>query len=697
MSITKSLYSYELKLPDFQALDAPEQAEIQGVLDNALRVAHLRLLSFIEPISPAGFESARRAQLARLRSPWRQSYIEEEARVIRIQLEMQTAWSVRHYLLSWDQPLLALSNYLTEAMPPDALLGERNYDPGPHTLRPARPGGLFVKLMAAHNYPPGRWTWWWPWASLITRADGPLAICLDFERVPETQVRLARQGLKNLSQSRLDDDDARRLSQTAQAALESQEPVYRSRLVFLLRDAREDRLLARANKIKQGFEASLSLSLMAGRQASCLGFFDEQARVDLPYAPRTVLAKALPVAVSGLAGITNISEPTGIYLGFRMGLNAQSLGPVHFRGWTKTNRAYHLGFLGTTGGGKSVSMMALLARERATHGVPIVFLEPMGNARKLARLLGPEGFNDPGLRFHELTWSNIQINPLDWVGENQAEQESQVIAMLQTMLRRQLDNIDRGFVSKALTVVYEGLSMDEREDAATAPRLELLCEALREMKSQYYGDQAEYLAEEIGGLYVSGGLGSIFNRATNLTLDFDGADLFDAQSVAGQDSDSDDFKTLLYFAMFSALVRTCRRDKQANQARPRILAIDEYYAMSRNPFLSKRLEVLIKTARNLKLALWLAEQNLATFSGTEVGKAHDLTSHFMLTNIPFWLIFKQETAEADLARANFRKRLPPVYANFLPQARQGQGVALLDQTTLVNFNLLPSEAEAFLK
>jgi hypothetical protein len=72
-----------------------------------------------------------------------------------------------------------------------------------------------------------------------------------------------------------------------------------------------------------------------------------------------------------------------------------------------------------------LAALALLARKRATHGVPIVFLEPMGNARKLARLLGPEGFNDPGLRFHELTWSNIQINLLDWVGENQAEQESQ--------------------------------------------------------------------------------------------------------------------------------------------------------------------------------------------------------------------------------------------------------------------------------
>jgi type IV secretory pathway VirB4 component len=312
--------------------------------------------------------------------------------------------------------------------------------------------------------------------------------------------------------------------------------------------------------------------------------------------------------------------------------------------------------------------------------------------------LGPDGFNDPACHFHQLTWKNIQINPLDWVGENRAEQEEQVTAMLQTMLKRPLDNIDKGFVSKALATVYEGLSEAELVDPDLTPRLELFCQALRDLKRQYYGDQAEYLAEEISGLYVTTGMGDIFNRPTNLRLNFDGADLYDAQSVAGQDSGDSNFQTLLYFVMFSSLVRTCRLDKQAGRARPRILAIDEYYAMSRNPFLSKRLEVLIKTARNLKLGLWLAEQNLATFSGTQIGGGgQDLTSHFMLTNIPFWIIFKQENAEADLARANFRRRLPPAYADFLPQARQGQGVALLDQTTLLNYSLLPTEAEFLLR
>lgn len=408
-------------------------------------------------------------------------------------------------------------------------------------------------------------------------------------------------------------------------------------------------------------------------------------------AHHTILARALPIAFGGLAGMNSQIKPEGIYLGFRIGMGAQSLGPSYLKGWVTSNRAYHLGFLGITGGGKSVSMMAMLARERAINGVPICLIEPMGNAPRLAKLLE----DDPGMRLHRLTWQSIQINPLDWVGENEAEQTEHMIALLQTMLNRSMDNIEKGLVVSAVRQVYAGLTEEEREDPECTPRLEMLCEAL----ADHPKPEAHFIADELDGLYVSGGYASIFNRHTNLDLAFDGATLFDAQDVAGQDSTNENFKTILYFTLMSSLVRTARRDKQRGQARPRIFALDEYYALARNVHLKQRMDVLIKTARNLKMGVWFAEQNLATFTGVsmnEVGGGGLVggSGYFLLTNVDRWFVFRQGEAEAALLRREFGSRCPEGFARFLPQARTGQCVAILDRPNLLEFNLLPREVNA---
>jgi hypothetical protein len=178
-----------------------------------------------------------------------------------------------------------------------------------------------------------------------------MIVCLDAFRIPDHQVRLARRGLKNLSKAVADDDDARELSMIAQAAISQREPFYNLRLVMLLRDAQADRLVERAERLCQRYEAQIGLSLMNGQQLGALDFFTGRAqpRLSGPSAHHTVFGSALPVAMGGVAGLVNRPRPRGIYTGFRIGLGSQNLGPVYFDPFVgddgqPRNQAYHIGF-----------------------------------------------------------------------------------------------------------------------------------------------------------------------------------------------------------------------------------------------------------------------------------------------------------------------------------------------------------------
>ncbi len=112
-------------------------------------------------------------------------------------------------------------------------------------------------------------------------------------------------------------------------------------------------------------------------------------------------------------------------------------------------------------------------------------------------------------------------------------------------------------------------------------------------------------------------------------------------------------------------------------------------------YLTKVVVELIKTARNLRIALWLAEQDLATFAGYESAKAVDaggLTGHHLLNNMQYWLAFRQQSSdEARLLRRQFPQKCSESYLKFLAEAEPGECIGLLDRSYLLKFILLPSE------
>ncbi len=275
----ESRHMYELRLPDFQGA-APGQIEgAMAALASGLLAPHVRLLSYVRPISAADFEIELRRLKAQQHTPLGHDYREEEARSMRQALSVP-AWSMSHYLLSWGQPLLALHGLTQDAVPPRPLRGR--YVERVQYLEPREPGGVFAKVIGSYEFRPGNWTWWNPWAELVTGADGAQLVCLDALRIPETKVRLTRQGLKNMAKATADDDDARELAAIAQAALSRREPFYDLRLLVLLCDARPDRLVERAKRLQQLFSSQLALSLLDGQQAGALDFFTSRPHPRLP-------------------------------------------------------------------------------------------------------------------------------------------------------------------------------------------------------------------------------------------------------------------------------------------------------------------------------------------------------------------------------------------------------------------------------
>lgn len=692
---------YSVRLPDVSAVDTQTWASVQADLYSALRAPQMRLLSYINPIDAAEFEAVRRGHMARQKTEMGRRFVEQEARQISLSLRREPAWNMAHYIVVWDKDLRSLGRYLTEgAYPPDPMPAPvTQYTERSQHLHPKQHGLPYVAVLASYDFvPDATWTWQNPWANLITRADGPMLICLDVVRVNEERLRLMKQNLE--AQGRMNRDaDMTRMAARADAALLAGEEAYEARLVIMLTDTDLERLNQRAVKIINANESQIKLSRLTGQQWQGLEFFSSHPRPSIGHASLAsahslVLGSGVAVAVSGLAGMNNSVNPNGTYIGFRYGLGDLPLGPQHWNLFTDSNRAAHLGVLGQIGGGKTVAMCALLARYRATEGYPIVYLDPLGNARKLEALL--QG-RDKQLRYHLLDFPNLRTNILDWLPETMSvehglgEQEAHVSSALSVMFGRELrqNPLEPGFLAKALRRLYGNYTPAQLENTALSPRLEHLCEVLYSYSQERFGEHAARLAHEIDGRFVQGGLGSNFNAPSSMPLSFDGADLFDVSAIVSTESGNQSVQQLVYYSIFANFLRVARRDRRNGRRVRRIFAVDEYFRMARSAYLKDRLIDMIKTMRNLFTSVWIAEQNLSEL-------ARDAS---LVANVPHWLVFKQEPTEAQNAPDVFgRNRFPEDYTYLLPRLGQGNCVAMLDdRTALTKIELLPDEFESLVK
>jgi hypothetical protein len=123
--------------------------------------------------------------------------------------------------------------------------------------------------------------------------------------------------------------------------------------------------------------------------------------------------------------------------------------------------------------------------------------------------------------------------------------------------------------------------------------------------------------------------------------------------VVGDSLRDSTFLTVFYYLALGGLMRTARRRRARGEARPGVIALDEWFVLSRNPYLARRVVELVKTARNLRVALWLAEQDLATFTGHETVEevqGGGLTGHHLLANMSYWLAFQKSAPRRGVPR-----------------------------------------------
>ena len=100
-----------------------------------------------------------------------------------------------------------------------------------------------------------------------------------------------------------------------------------------------------------------------------------------------------------------------------------------------------------------------------------------------------------------------------------------------------------------------------------------------------------------------------------------------------------------------------------------IAFIDELRYMAQEPLLAEQAMLLVKTARTYRAAIWMAEQNLFTFSETFTGRA-------IIENTPLITLYRQTATATKIARDLYPK-LTEYHAFLMGTSQRGECVTLL--------------------
>ena len=326
--------------------------------------------------------------------------------------------------------------------------------------------------------------------------------------------------------------------------------------------------------------------------------------------------------------------------------------------------AYHHVIVGETGSGKTYGANLLLYRE-ALRGTQVVVLEPMGHSRRLMQAMGEGG------SYNRVDFAHTSLNVLDIVENTLTDQVTHVQRSLAVLLSSaaggggaaatasqaaagRAHRARRGGrgrmwpgggyspmqslrLSARRCVTSTRVSTPQRS-GRRRPRA--LSSCVRACGSRAIGGVwgcGHALADEIAGLYVDGVYGDVFNPREGTGLDLrltSPGTAYDFSQV------NDTFRPLLYSQVLAAVQR---RIRNRERRQPMIVFIDEFRYMAQEPMLAEQAMLLVKTARTYRAAIWMAEQNLFTFSETFTGRA-------IIENTPLITLYRQTATATKIAR-----------------------------------------------
>ena len=229
-------------------------------------------------------------------------------------------------------------------------------------------------------------------------------------------------------------------------------------------------------------------------------------------------------------------------------------------------------------------------------------------------------------------------------------------------------NREQAVVDAALRDLYWGIDPSTLTPEET-PRLEQLCRRLALKGGRgaagggVGGGVGPMLAEEIAGIYVDGVYGDVFNSPEGTSLDLrfrSSATAFDFFEV------DDTFRGLWYALVLGAIYKKIRTKPPRERM---IVYVDEFRFMAREPMLAELVMMLVKTARTLSTAIWVAEQNLFTFVHTLTGKA-------ILENVEMFTLYKQTATAIKVAREQF-PRLTEFHSFLMQTSKRGECISIL--------------------
>ena len=620
--------------------------------------APVRLVIHSTPFRAESVINEVHSQVLMARDEWRARALSGYERFLEELTRQAAMYEIHHDCLVWansDTEAGATIGSLTGYLGVSAQAGEMKpllegrYRILADHLQPENPRHPFIILLVSHEFS-GEWSWVDPLVAIL-RQSFPVSIALDVEQT--MSPNRARGKLVQYENVVLDEinnnktgrnpkmEGALQDIQVALAKANAGMALHFTTVVIAVKGDTLDEARQHAAAIKTLTAAQISLITLPGGQAELLKFFTpaNRKRINLPEISHNVTSDGMAV-MSGPLGFRRRSNTKGILWGVGS-TGGQDTYPIYWNGFgddPDKPSAYHGLFLGKSGFGKTVTMQALLYRE-AMQGVQVILMEPQGHSRRLVELVGKGGSYNP------LSLRTMRINPLDLISNNMTEQKAHLSIIIRLMLKqvdphRYLTMQEAGLLDAALSIVYDGLEDPLNTPAIHVPRLEHLVHHLFRLG-------AERLASDLELNFVSGSMGEVYNQATNLDVGLD-ADVvaYDFKEIP------ESSRTLIYTLVLGRIQRIVRL---SGRVRRRIVAIDEFGWMAKEPMLAETVAGWYKTFRTFGCGVWLAEQDLLRLTGAG---ERDLSGHSIVSNTRFQLFFHHESAAADVVAKTFPNVAP---------------------------------------
>lgn len=693
----------------------------------------VRILALSEPYSLQPVVEETHKQAAAAHEPWRKEGLLSQSRFMESLARSKKLHSVRYFVTAWPGsklPANTLAGVAAGAFrtPVSIVPNMSPFFRVPYTeeldLSGLKPQGWHNYLAPTQKGEPymcvltswqvlGEWQLWT--MHQLLRLPFPVGLAIDVTTYsPEKAATVLLQSHNSL-QGHLNSNgpkDAKAeaafydLEEVSQKIVAGQR-LHQALVSVLVKGDTKAELMENVQAAERVLLGHLSLRVEYGNQLKALKLFTPTPLADIGIkgAMRTLISEG--VAVMMPFGFRSRTDMRGI----PWGIDLDGDYPVSYAGWERPDRsqkagpkAYHHLILGETDSGKTFSTSLLLHREALT-GTQVIVLEPMGHGRRLMEIMGKGGSYNP------VDFERTSVNLLDIVEPTLDKQIMHVSRCLQVLLssgsgagsaaasigsgsggagsgqgnagaggagnsgdRRFFDNVELALVTSALEETYRGIDPATITPRAT-PRLEKLC-----MRLSHKGVRGKMLAEEISGMYVDGVYGKIFNPRGGTSLDL----RLTSPGVAYDFFNVDPtFRALMYYVVTAAVKRRIRGIRDGSRTQRLILFIDEFRHMIQEPLLGWEVAMLVKTSRTLEAAVWLAEQNLFTFTNTEQGK-------YIAENTPIVTMFRQKATAVKLARDTYP--INEGHAMLLAGAEQGECITMFGNE-LFHLQMVPSDRE----